>query len=796
MDPDGLWVLGERGRAEANFIGCLRHILQARDRREPRPLWWPGMVATALLGPLFAVTVLLTACSAPTEFTVPLADVGDFEIDGRLAGTWYGVSTCADRDEGDWLDPCRQSGCRPAQLTLLHITPSANRKELHVRATATALDVEDLKGNSGEGGGENLLPARSRYLEATVHPAKVDGVTYYNVRRREGVGYDYSAKGEKPHFMIAQAELPDPSTLNLRLAFWPYELRQFGEERRLGLFGSVGGDPAASYHVVESTRERLITALRAERGAELLFVTFGPFRRLSAGPALGGLETKVCMPESDGRYPRFNALAETAGLLTRVGLHRMALESTRLALEVVEADPPRRAIDLAFRWGSALGHVAEAQAAAGDLDAAKATIAMARGKPGYKPYAFSRALALTGRTREAVELAQRDDGMIHADTLADIAVIQARSGDPVGALDTARVAGSTLVAIKLAEAFASNGDDVDARTTLKAALIPGNRRLAPVDVDLHSIARWDGERGFVGTYEDLHQIVGTTRGPGAGYSAAAHAVLRLLVAEQQAERGYTDDARTSLEPTLAFIDEAKRQSQDDPLRAIPLHRVMALQMRLGDGVAARQLLETQVAVWKAERDVTRSDTTTEPPSPSSYWATRAIALAYAATGNTTEAVAIAKKRSKDEREFGDLRYSIAEIRLRAGDKDGARSTLAALFRERRAERQGAEQHSVEWTARDSPALYSMLGLADAAAYFMSVTVERDALRQHHRMLGDYFSSMQFGADEQARFGDLGGARTSAIHAFILAKSIPKLQPCRGTWLLSLLWGPDPGEPDR
>jgi hypothetical protein len=64
------------------------------------------------------VLVMLTGCTTPAEFTVPLADPGEFEIDNRLVGTWYGISRCSEADWGDF-QPCeRSTGC-PALLTTL-----------------------------------------------------------------------------------------------------------------------------------------------------------------------------------------------------------------------------------------------------------------------------------------------------------------------------------------------------------------------------------------------------------------------------------------------------------------------------------------------------------------------------------------------------------------------------------------------------------------------------------------------------------------------------------------------------
>jgi hypothetical protein len=93
--------------------------------------------------------------------TVPLADPGEFEIDNRLVGTWYGVSRCSKSDRGDF-QPCQQSTGRPALLTTLQISVKPGSKELLVRGSALALDVGDF-----ESGDRDFLAARVLHFEAT-----------------------------------------------------------------------------------------------------------------------------------------------------------------------------------------------------------------------------------------------------------------------------------------------------------------------------------------------------------------------------------------------------------------------------------------------------------------------------------------------------------------------------------------------------------------------------------------------------------------------------------------------------
>ena len=130
------------------------------------------------------VGLTLSACSWPPESRVALSEPGVTAYDQRLVGIWY------------WTD-----GKKTAFY--LHIRP---RKE------TTYLDVVGIGAVSKEG---EVL-----WLRVTAHASKIDGRTYYNVQRFAGAGFDYTAPGESPGFIIVQADITDENALILRFMGW------------------------------------------------------------------------------------------------------------------------------------------------------------------------------------------------------------------------------------------------------------------------------------------------------------------------------------------------------------------------------------------------------------------------------------------------------------------------------------------------------------------------------------------------------------------------------------------------
>jgi len=85
-----------------------------------------------------------------------------------------------------------------------------------VRASAIAFHVS---GFSDDADAEELRKFHGRILqlEATAYPTRIDGITFYNVRRRAKVGYDYTAPNEQPHYILAELEVTPRDTLEVRL---------------------------------------------------------------------------------------------------------------------------------------------------------------------------------------------------------------------------------------------------------------------------------------------------------------------------------------------------------------------------------------------------------------------------------------------------------------------------------------------------------------------------------------------------------------------------------------------------
>ncbi len=188
----------------------------------------------------------LAACGGPPESRVALSEPGGAAYDQRLAGIWYHVEK--------------------TEAFFLHITPRNERLDV----VAVAFGYE--KGN----------PAR--WLRATAHASKIDGRTYYNVKRAVGVGDDYGTAEEEPGFIILQAEISADDALNLC----------FTHERTLedlingGLSGrEVKGDykgEEVPYLLLDLSRSELISLLRETTPEKLFRCDRYFFRRLAPSP--------------------------------------------------------------------------------------------------------------------------------------------------------------------------------------------------------------------------------------------------------------------------------------------------------------------------------------------------------------------------------------------------------------------------------------------------------------------------------------------------------------------------------
>jgi hypothetical protein len=536
--------------------------------------------------------------------------------------------------------------------------------------------------------------------------------------------------------MIAHAELTDADTLNLRVLLLnaPIQVGRFGVVRKV----EVPNSPYFDYAVVAAPRERLIALLRETDGEVLFPWTFGPFRRLTAAFETAGLETQACEPQGERLYPRFDALARVAIELARLGLSEHALESARLALAMDAAGATS---------GSSLGTVAEAQALAGDLEGARATLDRARRKSPlaslFDSLGFVRAMALVGWIPDALALAQAQEfPYLRTEALTEVAVIQAAKGDRAAAMQTVRVAGSVSAAIKVAEEFVQKGDEKGARDVLAdaAALSRENR------AELLSIARRQWEWGQVDALCNTVRMAASANARAHELADRETALQQLELAELQAELNALVGARESLEPMLKLINNSSSQKRQDDrvFPYLPLDRVIALQVRLGDRPGARQTLQQVISYWKPQR-----------PDVSDYSAASAIVRAYTAIGDLPEAMELAKKHG------AELLYEIADTQRRDGDTAGERETLKLASRERRAEiarKQGrlAWGWGLESNPEGKALIHARAGDPDAAAYFFALAV--DAARYIWPPWAQVDKLLDV-AEDQMKTGDVGGART-------------------------------------
>ena len=337
---------------------------------------WEGSLRHAAAA-LLALTV--AACAVPTEFTTPIEDPGTRKIDPRLLGTWYGVSRCRFLSTGEFAATCRVGGNRPALLTFLHITPENDATALTIRETAVALDLADLDEEF-----RRRAAGRVIQLEVGAHPALLDGVSYYSLRRCAGFGYDYTGDGEQPHYIVAQLDVDDQDLLHYRFLSHGYlneaEMKAQGlREARV----SRDGQPVFAYPIADFTRERLLAFLRERHHPKIDGYTFGPFRRLTRDLNLASTDTLSCRPDRERRFSRFEALVDVSVHLAKQDLPKEARASAALALAAERAGVWRGKFSLPYP----LATVVEAQGRSGDLRGAQVAIeritdyAIAHSKP-------------------------------------------------------------------------------------------------------------------------------------------------------------------------------------------------------------------------------------------------------------------------------------------------------------------------------------------------------------------------------------------------------------------------------
>ncbi len=190
----------------------------------------------------FLAGLALAACSAPPESRVALSEPGETAYDQRLAGIWYWTD-----GEGAWY---------------LHISPRKETALLDVVGIGAVFKESD--------------PVR--WLRATAHASEIDGVTYYNVKRVAGAGFDYTAPGESPGFIVVRADITGQDALSLSFMrspmHWPppgdslKDSENKGRVRGREVKGRHG-DEEVPYLVLDLSRPELVALIRQATPAKI-----------------------------------------------------------------------------------------------------------------------------------------------------------------------------------------------------------------------------------------------------------------------------------------------------------------------------------------------------------------------------------------------------------------------------------------------------------------------------------------------------------------------------------------------
>lgn len=201
---------------------------------------------------MLAMACVLSGCFAPPESMVALSEPGA-AYDRRLIGAWNSVDV--DGDEAIYLQ----------------VLPGEAAATLKIIGVATFFDPDATE------------PVY--WLTATAYASRIDGREYYNVRRVAGSGFDYTAEGESPGFIILDATFPDDATLDLCPMYYVGTLARDVPELRgrmvSGRFGRSGKDAEYDeYAVLELSREELVALVR-DTPREELFECFPPFHKVS-----------------------------------------------------------------------------------------------------------------------------------------------------------------------------------------------------------------------------------------------------------------------------------------------------------------------------------------------------------------------------------------------------------------------------------------------------------------------------------------------------------------------------------
>ena len=173
----------------------------------------------------------LSACGGPPESPVALSEPGETAYDERLVGIWYAT----DGQEAIYL----------------HISPRKETAYLDVVGMAVFKKGDPV-----------------RWLRARAHASEIDGQTYYNVQRFAGAGFDYTAPGESPGFIIVRADVSQEDTLILRFVGWPDSVKK-GRVRGRKVEGKYK-DEKVPYRMLDLSRPELIALIREVTPAKLV----------------------------------------------------------------------------------------------------------------------------------------------------------------------------------------------------------------------------------------------------------------------------------------------------------------------------------------------------------------------------------------------------------------------------------------------------------------------------------------------------------------------------------------------
>jgi len=696
---------------------------------------------------------MLSACVAPLEFTSPLADPGTERVDPLLVGTWYGVSRCENDRSGPFdVGICDKTGGPPVMLTTLHLAAAPDGTSLAVRANVQALDVSDIIKEA-----RDRVHGRVLQFQATAFPATLDGVAYYNIRRAAGVGYDYTGSGESPHFMLAQAELQDEDTLYLHVMDElppntpPMVKRTRGERPNVDL----------SYTIVDASREQIVAMIRGADLSELFTYRIGPFRRLKRFDS-NDLETELCFPDGVRHAARFMALSDTALHLARFGQDRQAYQTANAALQQYSRG-------VTYLLGSySLGTVAEALAIIGDVDHARALLNRDL-KGSEVTLSAIRAQARLGPVSDALKMIQEPGSYYDRSVaLENIALIRLEMGDTDGALATASMidnerlmnqvavalhrAGHTAAALKLLQKKAA-----DVSMVVEHRLETAQRQL-----------EWGDTDGARRTVEMFESWLGSAYLDKPEWTAA---FLRIPTAELLAALGQENAARAMIEPVLQRISAADLQRWPVEQAVVPpdaTSRLLALQRKLGDDKGAQQTMDRLVGFIAQHRSELDD-------------AAGLAAPAYVVMGNLSKALEIANGE-------GDTLYAITAIQRFLGDYKGADQTLKLALA--RTQQQSKDRPAEAWTHTplllDNARVHHESGDADGTAFYLAVLTEAAMMTHPDRVK---VHKLLDAAHWHEEFGDIGGARATALHAMAVAEAMPLRETC-GSKLLQLLYVPD------